>query len=98
TPLAPEGALAGIQALRQVGRRQIDAAVAAVMAVHRAVELVGAPGWTSTSRSVGSGGQPLTDSRGVNLVVWFQDGLTGPGVDLRQGGKPKGHLAHDLGV
>jgi hypothetical protein len=31
-----------MQALRQFERRQIDAAVAAVMAVHRAAELAGA--------------------------------------------------------
>ena len=52
-------------------------------------------GWTSTSRSVGSGGQPLTDPRGVNVVMWFQDDLTGLKVDLHHAGEPKGHLAHD---
>jgi hypothetical protein len=53
TPLTPEGALRGGQALRHHanailredsrGARRIDGAVAAVMAVHRAAELAGAP-------------------------------------------------------
>jgi hypothetical protein len=57
-------------------QRRIDAAVAAVMAVHRAAELAGA-GWTSTSRSAGSGGQLLANLFDVSEVVWLQDGLAG---------------------
>jgi hypothetical protein len=76
--------------------RRIDAAVAAVMAVHRAAQLAGAPGWTSTSRSPSrSGGQPRAELLDINDVVWLMEDLTSLGIELQHAGEPKGHLAHD---
>ena len=46
--------------------------------------------WTSTSRSVGSGGQLFANLVDVNEVMGLQDGVTGVEVDLQHAGEPKG--------
>src|SRR5215203_1115117 len=53
------------------------------------------PAPTSTSRSVGSGGQLRALLLDVKEVVWLQDDLTGLVVELHHAGEPKEHLAHD---
>jgi len=75
--------------------RRIDAAVAAVMAVHRAAELAGAPRLDIYIEERRSGGQLRAELLDVNDVVWLQDGLAGVKADLQHAGEPKGHLAHD---